>query len=112
MSDATQTSPATDRETTEDRRREEIRLYVHQRRAFHIHAGVEVAAMIIIVVVNFATNLAAGIAGEWHAWWSIWALLGMASAVTIHGLVVRMSRPQRPGPTWEDRQVDKILGEV
>jgi hypothetical protein len=47
---------------------------------------------VIIFLVNLAVNLSADIAGEWWAWWSGLALLGWGLGVTIHGLVVRISR--------------------
>ena len=95
----------------EDQRRAEARQYVHQLRAFYIHAGVFAVTMVIIFIVNVATNVAAGITGEWWAWWSVWALLGWGIAVAIHGLMVRLARPKRSGSTWEERQIDKILSE-
>ena len=55
------------------------------------------------------TTTAAGIIGVWWAWWSAWALLGWGLGVSIHGLVVRMSRPRGSGPTWEERQIEKVL---
>ena len=95
---------------TDDQRREEAHAYVRSLRAFYIHASVFAGSMIIIFIVNLATNLAAGIAGEWWAWWSIWVLLGWGLGLAIHGLVVRLSRPGGLyGPQWEDRQVDKLL---
>ena len=95
---------------TDDQRREDAREYVRQLRAFYVHAGVFAGSMVVIIGVNAAVNVAAGIAGEWWAWWSVWALLGWGLGVTIHGLVVRMSRPGGVlGPAWEEQQVDKIL---
>lgn len=95
---------------TDDQRREEAQAYVRRLRAFYIHASVFAGSMVIIVVVNVATNLAAGIAGEWWAWWSIWVLVGWGLGLAIHGLVVRMSRPGGLyGPQWEEQQVDKLL---
>ena len=95
---------------TDDQRRQEAHAYVRGLRAFYVHAGVFAGSMAIIIAVNVATNLAAGIAGEWWAWWSVWALLGWGLGLTIHGLVVWMSRPGGLyGPQWEERQVDKLL---
>ncbi len=96
---------------TEDQRREEATQYVQQLRVFYIHASVFAVGMVIIFVVNLATNVAAGITGEWWAWWSAWVLLGWGLGVAIHGLVVRMSRPKSSTSTWEQRQIDKILAE-
>ncbi len=109
MSTTTQNNPTPSSATAEDPRREAARKYVQQRQAFRVHAGVEVAAMVIIFIVNAAVNVAAGIAGEWWAWWSIWAFIGCSSAVLVHGLVVRLARPERSGPTWEERQIDELL---
>ena len=95
---------------TDDQRRQDAHEYVRQLRAFYVHASVFAGSMVVIIVVNAAVNLAAGIADEWWAWWSMWALLGWGLGVTIHGLVVRMSRPDGIfGPRWEEQQVDKIL---
>ena len=109
MSTYTHTDPPTESGTTRDQRRHDAREYVHQLRVFYIHACVFAGSMVVMFVVNLATNAAAGITGEWWAWWSSWALLGWGLGVSIHGLVVRMARPRAPGPTWEERQVDKIL---
>jgi len=95
---------------TDDQRREDAREYVRQLRAFYIHASVFAGSMVVIFAVNVAVNVAAGIANEWWAWWSVWVLLGWGLGLTIHGLVVRMSRPGGiMGPAWEEEQVDKIL---
>ncbi len=95
---------------TDDQRREDAREYVRQLRAFYIHASVFAGSMVVIIAVNVAVNVAAGIADEWWAWWSVWALLGWGLGVTIHGLVVRMSRSGGVfGPAWEEQQVDRIL---
>ena len=95
----------------DDQRREAARVYVLQLRAFYIHATVFAVGMVIIFVVNLAVNMAADLTGEWWAWWSIWALIGWGVAVAIHGLVLRMSRPNRSNSTWEQKQIDKILAE-
>ena len=98
-------------ERAEDDREQAARIYVQQLRAFYIHAVVFVAGMIVIFVVNLATNAAAGITGHWWAWWSAWAFIGWSIGVGIHGLVVRLNRPTRRASTWEQRQIDKVLGE-
>ncbi len=82
-------STATPTSTTED-----ALLHVQQTRAFHLHARVFAASMVIIFAVNLALNAAAGITGEWWAWWSVLALIGWGLGVTVHGLVVRFSKPQ------------------
>lgn len=66
--------------------------HVQQRRAFDIHARVFALSMVLIFAVNLATNAAAGITGEWRAWWSVVALLGWGLGVAVHGIVVRMAR--------------------
>jgi hypothetical protein len=93
-----------------DEREEAARQYVEQLRAFYIHAGVFAAGMLVIFTVNLLTNLSAGIAGEWTAWWSVWAFLGWGLGIAVHGLVVRLNRPPSSSPTWEQQQIDKILG--
>ena len=55
-------------------REEAARRYVEQLGAFYVHAAVFAAGMTVIFAVNLLTNLSAGIAGEWTAWWSAWAL--------------------------------------
>ncbi|MGB9358826.1 MAG: 2TM domain-containing protein [Acidimicrobiia bacterium] len=109
MSTTTHADPPTDTGTTDDQRREDAREYGEQLRVFSVHACVFAGSMVIMLVVNLATNAAAGIIGDWWAWWSAYALLGWGLGVSIHGLVVRMSRPRGSGPTWEERQIDKIL---
>ena len=109
MSTTTHNNPSTTPAMADDPRREAAREFVRQRQAFRVHAGVEVAAMVIILIVNAVVNFIAGIAGEWWAWWSIWALIGCGSAVLVHGLVVRLARPDRSGPSWEEQQIDELL---
>lgn len=111
MSTSDHSPPPTTAGSSEDQRREAARLYVQQLRVFYVHAGVFAVGMAIIFVVNLATNAAAGIAGEWRAWWSVWALLGWGLGIAIHGLVVRLSRPGRSTSTWEEQQINKILSE-
>lgn len=90
-------------------REEAARLYVEQLRAFYVHAAVFAAGMTVIFAVNLLTNLSAGIAGEWTAWWSAWALLGWGLGIAVHGLVVRLNRPSLASSTWEQRQIEKML---
>ena len=71
------------------------------RPLIHVHAGVFAAGMVVIFVVNLATNLSAGIAGEWSAWWSLWALAGWGVGIIVHGLVVRLNRPSPSPSTWQ-----------
>lgn len=78
---------------TEERRVEAARRYVQQLQAFYIHVGVFAGGMVIIFLVNLATTVAAGISGEWWAWWSAWALIGWGLGIAVHGLVVRLNRP-------------------
>ncbi len=68
--------------------------YRHQVRAFQAHAGVFAATMVLIFGVNLFVNLSAGIAGQWSAWWSIWALIGWSFGIAVHGLVVFLARPE------------------
>ncbi|MGH1491751.1 MAG: 2TM domain-containing protein [Acidimicrobiales bacterium] len=93
-----------------DEREEAARRYVHQLRAFYVHAAVFVGSMAINIAVNLFVNLSAGIADEWSAWWSIWALIGWGAGIAVHGLVVRLNRPSFAASTWEQRQIDQILG--
>lgn len=81
---------------TVDTRGAAARLHAHQARAFRLHAAVFAGSMVLIFATNAVLNLAAGIAGEWWAWWSVLALLGWGLGVTVHGLVVRASRPELP----------------
>ena len=67
--------------------------YEHQRKAFQIHATVYAATMVGIFLVNLLVNLAAGTTGDIWAWWAVWALLGWGIGIAVHGLVVRLNRP-------------------
>ena len=49
--------------------------------------------MFIMFAVNLVTNISAGTAGEWDAWWSVWALLGWSIGIAVHGFVVWLNRP-------------------
>ncbi len=75
-------------------------IYAHQVRVFQVHAAVFAAGMVLIIVVNLLTNLAAGTAGELSAWWSLWALLGWGLGLATHGFVVWLARPR--GGTGHD----------
>ena len=77
--------------------RKDAELYGHQCRAFHLHLGVFAGSMVIIFLVNLAINAAANITGEWWAWWSVLALLGWGLGLSVHGIVVRMARPDSIG---------------
>lgn len=103
-----ETSSQLDQVTEE--REQAARRYVQQLRAFYVHASVFAAGLLVMFAVNLLTNLSAGIAGEWTAWWSAWALLGWGIGIAVHGLVVRLNRPSSSSPTWEQRQMDKVLG--
>ncbi len=100
---------------SEAERLEAARRYVEQLQAFFVHAGVFAVGMVVILVVNVATNLAAGIADEWWAWWSVWAFIGWGAGIAVHGLVVRLNRPSslssagEGSSTWQQRQIDKLL---
>lgn len=52
---------------TDDKKREETRVYVQQLHTFYIHATVFAVGMVVIFTVNVAVNMAAGIAGYWWA---------------------------------------------
>lgn len=96
-------------EHTEEERVEAARRYVQQLHAFYIHASVFAAGTLIIFVVNLATSMSAGIASEWRAWWSVWAFAGWGTGIAVHGIVVRLNRPPLSAPTWEQRQIDKVI---
>ena len=66
--------------------------------------------MTVIFAVNLLTNLFAGIAGDWTAWWSVWALLCWGLGIVIHGLVVWLNRPSLASSTWEQRKIERMLG--
>jgi hypothetical protein len=105
------TPPSSQIDQAADERQEAARRYVEQLRAFHVHAAVFAASMTAIFAVNLLTNLSAGIASEWSAWWSMWALIGWGAGIAVHGLVVRLNRPSLGSSTWEQRQIEKMLGE-
>ena len=94
----------------DDRFEQTVGTYVDQLRAFYLHAAVFGAGMVVIFVVNLATNAAAGITGDWWARWSAWAFLGWGRGVAVHGLVVRLNRPTLTTSSWEQRQIDKVFG--
>lgn len=87
-----------------------VRRHVEQLRACYVHAAVFAASMIVIFTVNLLTNLSAGIAGDWSAWWSLYALLGCGAGIAVHGLVVRLNRPSVSRHSWEQRQMNRMLG--
>jgi len=93
-----------------DEREDAARRYVHQLRVFYVHAAVFAGSMAINLAVNLFVNLSAGIAGDWSAWWSIWALIGWGTGIAVHGFVVRLNRPSFSRATWEQRQIDRMLG--
>ena len=103
------TPPSSQIDQRADERQEAARRYVEQLRAFYVHAAVFAAGMTVIFAVNLLTNLSAGIAGEWSAWWSLWALLGWGAGIAVHGLVVRLNRPSLASSTWEQRQIERML---
>ncbi|MEL7155346.1 MAG: 2TM domain-containing protein [Actinomycetota bacterium] len=110
MSNHAYTSRPGDADPTDDERQQAARLYLRQRDAFRIHATVFAATMVVIFVVNLATNAAAGLLGDWSAWWSAWALIGWGLGVGVHGLVVRLARPTRRDAISEQRRIDEVLG--
>lgn len=93
-----------------DEREQAARQYVEQLRAFYVHAGMFAVGMLVMFAVNLLTNLSAGTAGEWSAWWSLWALIGWGAGIAVHGLVVRLNRPSLASSTWEQRRIDRMLG--
>ncbi|MEM9033009.1 MAG: 2TM domain-containing protein [Actinomycetota bacterium] len=80
---------------------EAARRYADQLRAFHGHVGGFATGMFIMLAVNLVTNISAGTAGEWNAWWSVWALLGWSIGVAVHGFVVWLNRPSFASSTTE-----------
>lgn len=95
--------------TAADQRRDAARQYLQDVRVFHTHAGVAAASMVLIIAVNVFSNVAAGTTGYLWAWWSVWALLGWGLGLTIHGLVVRGTRPQSLVSAREEEQINEIL---
>ena len=83
--------------------------YVQQLQAFYVHAGVFAGGMIIIFLVNLATN-----ARRRHHR----RVVGMVVGLGLHRLGLRHRRPRTRRPaeptgasssTWEQRQIDKVL---
>ena len=91
-------------------REEAAVLYVEQLRVFLAHAAAFGAGMVVMFMVNLATNVAAGITGHFSAWWSFWAFVGWGAGIAVHGLVVRLNRPSPAVSPWEERQRNKVLG--
>ncbi len=94
----------------ENEREEAARQYVEQLRAFYVHASIFGASTFLMFVANLLVNLSAGTTGELSAWWSAWALLGWGFGIAVHGLVVWFNRPGFVASTWEQRQVERMLG--
>lgn len=67
--------------------------YRKQVQAFCVHAVIAAGTLVFILAVNLMTNLSAGIADEFSAWWSLWAVLGWSAGIGVHGLVVWLNRP-------------------
>jgi hypothetical protein len=105
----TSTEPLSHIDHATDKREEAARRYVQQLRVFYVHVAVFAGSMAINLAVNLLVNLSAGIAGELSAWWSLWALVGWSAGIAVHGFVVRLNRPSF-SPSWEQRQIDRILG--
>ena len=85
-----------------DERDEAARRYADQLRAFYGHVGGFATGMFIMFAVNLVTNISAGTAGEWNAWWSVWALLGWSIGIAVHGFVVWLNRPSFAPSTAEE----------
>ncbi|MEM7272228.1 MAG: 2TM domain-containing protein [Actinomycetota bacterium] len=86
------TRPATDpRDSGDHTDRPDPTVYANQRRAFQVHATVFAATMVLILAVNLLVALGAGTAGQLSAWWSLWALIGWGSGITVHGLVLKLA---------------------
>lgn len=96
--------------SAENEQEETARRYVEQLRAFYVHASIFGASILIMLGVNLLVNLSAGIAGQWSAWWSAWAVLGWGFGIAVHGIVVWFNRPALGASTWEQRQVERLLG--
>ena len=94
----------------ESEREEAARRYVEQLRAFYVHASIFGATTFLMFAANLLVNLSEGIAGEWSAWWSAWAFVGWGFGIAVHGAVVWFNRPSLGTPTWEQRQVERMLG--
>jgi hypothetical protein len=95
---------------TLDERQKAARQYVEQVRVFYAHAVVFAASMTIMFAVNLLTNLTAGIARDWAAWWSAWAFIGWGAGIAVHGLVVRLNRPSPSSSTLKQQQIERALG--
>lgn len=98
-----------DEQLGQEQRVEDARRYAEQLTTFHVHVGVFLASMALIFVVNLMTNFSAGIAGDWRAYWSAWALVGWGLGIAVHGLVVRLNRPTTSSSSWEHKQMQKVL---
>ncbi len=97
----TPTEAPSHRDEAPDERDEAARRYADQRRAFHGHVGGFATGMFIMFAVNLVTNISAGTADEWDAWWSVWALLGWSIGIAVHGFVVWLNRPSGAPSTAE-----------
>jgi hypothetical protein len=102
----TPTEAASDIGHAANERKEAARRYADQLRAFHGHVGGFATGMFIMFAVNLVTNISAGTAGDWNAWWSVWALLGWSIGIAVHGFVVWLNRPSFASSTTE--QIDAL----
>ena len=85
---------------------EQTARHVEQTQAFHAHAAVFALSMTAIFAVNLLTNLAAGTASDWPAWWSAYALIGWSLGLGIHGFVVWLATPGAPAAPSHQRSHD------
>lgn len=98
----TPTEAPSHRDDAPDERYEAAGRYADQLRAFYGHVGGFATGMFIMFAVNLVTNISAGTAGEWNAWWSVWALVGWSIGIAVHGFVIWLNRPSFASSTAEE----------
>lgn len=96
----------------DEQRRADARRYLEQEAAFRVHAMVAACSLAVIVAVNALINVSAGIADEWWAWWSLWAVLGWGIGIAIHGIAVRTARHRLASSGSDDDRIDALLASL
>ncbi|HEV7717619.1 MAG TPA: 2TM domain-containing protein [Arsenicitalea sp.] len=90
---------------TSDETRAEVHRQVRAIRNFYVHAVVYAAAMVLLVVINFASGDA--LHGNW---WVQWVAMPWGVLLLLHGIFALRNNAMF-GPEWEERKVEELLKE-
>lgn len=80
MSTPTRSHPAAKRDQPDDRGLENAGSGAHQRSAFQLHTAVCAAGLVAIFLASLFIDSVGSFSGESSAWFSSWALIGLALA--------------------------------